>query len=275
MIAARTAPSATREVADRLVEVGLRRGLDAVGPATEVDDVEVVLEDLVLVVALVELDRDQELLGLARVGALLRQVDVLRVLLRDRRAALRGPALEVVPERAADALGRDAVVLVERAVLGREHRLLDVLGNLVDRDVDAVLVAEPADLGLAVAVVDDGRLRTGQLVRRRDVGLRVGHAHQGDHRQKAHRDECQELLPGRHETSYAGVLRAGVVDSQKVLVQLSRGPARVTRGSKPGRTRRGGRSCPGPVFGPWSSSSAVPGGGRPAGMPSPTTKENV
>ena len=122
-----------REVLGVLAEVGLRRGLDAVGAATEVDGVEVVLEDLVLVVAAGQLHRDEELLELARVGALRGEVGVLRVLLGDRRAALGRAAADVGPERARDAGRRDAAVLVERAVLRGEHRLLHVVGHLVQR----------------------------------------------------------------------------------------------------------------------------------------------
>ena len=54
-----------RELRDVLVEVRLRRRLDAVGAAAEVDRVEVVLEDLVLALLLGDLDREHDLLVLA------------------------------------------------------------------------------------------------------------------------------------------------------------------------------------------------------------------
>jgi hypothetical protein len=190
-------------------EVGLRRGLDAVGAATEVDGVEVVLEDLVLVVAAGQLHRDEELLELARVGALRGEVGVLRVLLGDRRAALRGAAAQVGPERARDAGRRDAAVLVEGPVLGGEHGLLHVVGHLVERDDDPVLLAEAADLGLAVVEVDDRRLRGDERLGLRDVGGGVRHAQQRDHRQEPHCDKGQELPPRRHVAADAVVRSRG------------------------------------------------------------------
>ena len=119
------------QLRDVLVEVGLRRGLDAVRAAAVVDGVEVVLEDLVLGLLLVDLERDEDLAGLARQRAVGGEEVVLDVLLGDRRAALgRLAALDRHPDRPRDAGRRDAVVLVEVLVLRREHRLLHVVGHL-------------------------------------------------------------------------------------------------------------------------------------------------
>ena len=85
--------------------VGLGRRLDAVGAASEVDGVEVVLEDLVLGHRGIELEGQDELLDLARERAVLGEESVLRVLLGDRRATLETAALDVVPDGANDALG--------------------------------------------------------------------------------------------------------------------------------------------------------------------------
>ena len=62
-----------------------------------------------------------------------------------------------------DALVVDAAVAPEGAVLGGDHGVLDVLRHLVVGDRVAVLDGVPAQLGLAVAVVDERR-----------VGLEVG-----------------------------------------------------------------------------------------------------
>ena len=212
-----------RELGGRLVEVGLRGRLDAVGAAAEVDGVEVVGEDLVLVVAAVQLHRDEELLELAGVGPLLRQVRVLGVLLGDGRPALLGAAAQVVPERAGDAGRRDAAVLVERAVLGREHRLLHGLGHLVQRDDDPVLLAEAADLGLAVVVVDDRGLRADQVVGLRDRRHGVGDADRGHHAQEADAAHGEQLSPRRHVAADPVVVTAGVVDSHEVPVRQGTG----------------------------------------------------
>ena len=101
-----------------LVEVGLRRRLDAIRPAAVVDGVEVALEDLVLAEVAVDLDGDDHLAQLAVDGAVLGEEVVLDVLLGDRRpTALHVTALERLPDRASDAAGRDAAVAVEVAVL--------------------------------------------------------------------------------------------------------------------------------------------------------------
>ncbi len=173
------------ELGDVLVEVRLGRRLDAVGAPPVVDRVEVVLEDLVLGLLLVDLDRDEDLAGLARQGAVGGEEVVLDVLLGDRRPALRGlAALDGDPHGPRDAGRRDAVVLVEVLVLRREHRLLHGVGHLAQRHRLAVAlgVGEPGHLGLAVGVVDDGGLRRGDLVRLGDVGPRVGDA-QADQRE--------------------------------------------------------------------------------------------
>ena len=82
-----------------LAEVGVRRGLDAVGAATEVDGVEVVAEDLVLAALLGDLDRDDHLPVLAPQRRLVADEGVLDVLLGDRRAAA-DAAAQLVPRRA-------------------------------------------------------------------------------------------------------------------------------------------------------------------------------
>ena len=87
------------QLADVLVEVRLRRGLDAVGATAVVDRVEVVLEDLVLALLLVDLDGDDDLLELPGQRAVRREEVVLHVLLGDRRAAALDVGARAAPAR--------------------------------------------------------------------------------------------------------------------------------------------------------------------------------
>ena len=75
-------------VARRLVEIELRRGVDAEGAAAEIGAVEVELQDLVLGQPRLQPDRQERLLDLALDGALVGQEQVLGELLGDRGAAL-------------------------------------------------------------------------------------------------------------------------------------------------------------------------------------------
>ena len=77
---------------DVATEVGLGGGLDAVGAAAVVDRVEVVLQDCLLGLLPVDLDRDDELFGLAGDRPVKSQEVVLDVLLSDRGPALGRPA---------------------------------------------------------------------------------------------------------------------------------------------------------------------------------------
>ena len=161
------------EISGVLAEVGLRRGLDAVGAAAEVDGVQVALEDLLLGLLIVDLEAEEGLLDLPLERALLREVEDLDVLLGDRRRTLGRLARRVAEGGAQDALGVQASVLPEGAVLRGDHRVLHVLGHLRERDAGPVLRGEAAELGLAVVVVDEGGLRLEVLVGVRNVGRGV------------------------------------------------------------------------------------------------------
>jgi hypothetical protein len=150
-------------------EVMLGGRLDAVGPVTVVDEVEVALEDLVLGEGLLQLDGVLEFLDLAAVvprgggrrpslvarsqGVLLqRDLDVLLGEGRPTAGQLTGGL--VGDEGAQDALQVGAAVLVEAVVLdgdlGRPHDRRD----LIQRHDDAVLVVRSRDLR-AVGGEDD------------------------------------------------------------------------------------------------------------------------
>src|SRR3546814_195965 len=88
------------DVADVAAEVRARSRPYAVGATTEVDGVQVALEDLVLLELALELHREDGLLHLAGDAPLGGQVRVLDVLLGDRRTALADAAApDVVVER--------------------------------------------------------------------------------------------------------------------------------------------------------------------------------
>jgi hypothetical protein len=113
---------------------------------------------------------------------ILREEVVLHVLLGDRRATDLGLAGDARLDGPEDAADRDAVVLVERAVLGGDVGLLDRLRHLLElhRLAVAVLHGDAVELGLAVGVVDDRDLLVGQLVRLRDADPVVGDEHACD-----------------------------------------------------------------------------------------------
>ena len=126
-----------------VAEVGADRRLDAVRAVAEVDGVEVLGEDLVLRPLALEVVGERGLAQLLEHRAVALRVEgVLHELLGDRRATLRGAALEhVLHERAPDAGVVHALVRVEAPVLDRDHGVLDVRRDLALAHQDAVLVA--------------------------------------------------------------------------------------------------------------------------------------
>ncbi|SKR11376.1 Uncharacterised protein [Mycobacteroides abscessus subsp. massiliense] len=187
-----------RQLLDRLVEVGLRRRRDAVGTATEVDDVEVGLHHLVLGPRLRHLGGDHDLLGLtgqaAQAGALRTDHRVLHILLGDGRPALGIAAEHVVLDGAQQTRKREARVAVEVAILGGHHGRPHVLRHLVDLDIDPVPFRwhNFREFCGAVAGQDGGHLAGTDVPRLGDVHHRVrqgecrqwnhdGQQHQGNH----------------------------------------------------------------------------------------------
>jgi hypothetical protein len=104
----------------------------AVGAVAEIHLVQVTLEQLVLGVPPFELAGVEQLAELAEHGSFAARVVDLGELLRDRRTAL-GLAPHRVERRTHHRSRVDPVVSVEVLVLGREHRVLDVLGQVLQR----------------------------------------------------------------------------------------------------------------------------------------------
>ena len=97
------------------------------------------------------------------------QIVAFRILLGDGRAALARALGDVVDERASDAAQIDALVRVERAVLGGDDRVAHVVGQYRAVDDVAVLFGERAHLGGAVVEVDGRVLRQRDLLRGGDL----------------------------------------------------------------------------------------------------------
>ena len=142
-----------------LGKVALRGGLDAVGDGAEGGDVEVTRQDFVLRLGLLQrqrvLDFAQFTLGgllgccahllcvALEVAALCQRVT--HVLLGDRRSALAAALAQVRHERASDAGGIDAVVLVEALIFDRDDCLLHNVSDVGAGHHDALLVVEVRD----------------------------------------------------------------------------------------------------------------------------------
>ena len=121
-------------------DVGLGRGLDPVGPLTEVHRVQVPREDLKLREPVLELPCQERLVDLPAEALVVAGVQVLHQLLGDRRSALDDvSAPKIVDRGPQDRFGVDAMVRVEASVLDRNDRVSDVLRHLRARECDPVL----------------------------------------------------------------------------------------------------------------------------------------
>ena len=206
------------ELGGALAEVGPRRGLDAVGAAAVIDGVEIVGQNLVLARLGLQFDRQDQFLELTAERLLLRQVGVLRVLLGDRRGALDCAAGDVVPGCPGQAARVETAVAVVAAVLGREHRRLHLRGDPIQRNTRAVGLPDPADLGLAVVVVDPRRLRHGEVVGLGNLG--GGHSDaEPDERDDYQGDERPEQqFPRGQPSAKAGAAGPRIVDPAPPLL---------------------------------------------------------
>ncbi len=271
------------EGADVLAVPGAGRGLDAVGAAPEVDGVDVALEDLPLVELALELDGDDRLPELAPQGGVGADVDVLDVLLGDRRPAL-GGALgpDVGPGGPGDADGIDAAVLEELAVLGGDDGVLDDGRHLVDAYREPVLLAvEGGQLG-AGGVVDDRRLGLRGLGRQRDLGEDPDGAGQGGEHDQAEEEPHPPVAPEPARLLRRPPGGCGGPAVRPVRPRARRpGVARPARGSGSDRSRRGGGRLENRAAG-WAhdrgrlqeaagASHHTPGGTTPAPAPTSAT----
>ena len=162
------------EPASRGPEVGLRRRLDPEGLIAIEDGVEVHLEDLVLGVLPLQLDRQHQLARLAIQTAARRtrtEKIVFDKLLRDGAAALRGALVHQVVNACGQHPDRvDGPVVVEVFVFDRDRRMAQVPRDLAERDHGPPLLVALLEEGRAIASVDAGGLR--QVLRAQMVQAR-------------------------------------------------------------------------------------------------------
>ena len=218
-----------------LAEVGLGGDLDAVGTGSEVGDVQVPVEDLLLGLLLLHGDRKpclaqlalrtafggRQLLGL---GLGVVEQDHLHVLLRDGRSALLDLARALVgEERAGGTADIDAVVLVEARVLDRDDGLLHPFGDLVERHADSVLLPQIGD-GVALGVSDGGALRQDRVAQLGGVGLETvdgrigqcGHTADGGHGHARGDDTGDQRCAGEGSKQSRLAARRGVLRSGRI-----------------------------------------------------------
>ena len=130
------------QVLERLGEIDLRRGREAVRPLPEEDLVDVQLEDLVLGQVGLDLPGQQHLAQLAGDGLFPGQEEVPGDLHRDRPGALLGAAGQVGDRRPEHRQIVDAAMLVEALVLGGQNGLFHDIRDFGDRDDRPALLAE-------------------------------------------------------------------------------------------------------------------------------------
>ena len=208
------------ELLGRLVKVGLRRRLDAIGVAPVVDGVEVGVEDLFLGPLVGHLHRVDQLTHLAGVRVCVAHQGVFHVLLGNRRAAAGGViAGQLADGRAREAGEGKAGVGPELAVLRGERGVFHLVGDFVQIHVRAVALRrhDARQLGLTVGCVDGGNLLAGHLFRFGHVVARVRDAEHDerdrDERQQHEADDPRPtpLLPAVLVLFAAGGNRSGSV----------------------------------------------------------------
>ena len=129
-------------IADVLVEIEIRRRLYAERAATHIGSVEIELEDLAFGEVEFEPHREISFLDLTLKRALVREKQVFRKLLGNRRATLHdGCRPRIHGQRAHRTDDVDAPMLVEAPVFGGEDRLDQMLGKLIERNGIVVLDA--------------------------------------------------------------------------------------------------------------------------------------
>ena len=224
-------------------EVGLGRRLDPVGTATEVDGVQVALEDVVLVVATLELDGERRLPQLAGEGAVVADEDVLHVLLGDGRSPLERTSPEVSEGGSGDGGDIDARMGEEVTVLDGEDSFDEGGRHLFERHRDAVLAARQLGQPVPVGVVDERRLHRDRLRGEGDVGEQVGdpgharHDHQPEGDQQGSGSSQQAAVGARRRRGrWGGVVhRVGVGRRRRRRVTLPTTPAATEAAPSAGR----------------------------------------
>ena len=155
----------------------------------------------------VELDGDEELLGLADDGLFLAEVVVLDVLLGDGGAGLLALAGDGVPAGAEHGLGVDGGLGVEVAVLGGQYGVLDGRG-IWSSGTFSRLISPSRASWRAVRVEVDVGLRGGGGVGGGDVDQVVAGDEAADEEQRDEQHAAEHHAPGGEQPAPAGALAA-------------------------------------------------------------------
>ena len=214
-----------RQLAGALAEVGTGRCLYAVARLSQADAVQIGFQDLILAVALFQLQRTVDLRHLTLDGTLVVAGHVLDELLGDGGAALHAPTRQGTEDGAHCTSEVHAVVLFKALVLDGDGGVLHIIGDILQIDPDAVLALAVQGLvhdplvGLGVLIVQLGRHLGLQLVQ---IDLRL--ALQG------RVDPCQEYSGknngGQHYHQHDGAddlpCPALLFGARRVLLLLTR-----------------------------------------------------
>jgi hypothetical protein len=159
------------DLADLLPVVGAGGFADSVGPTAEIDLVQIEEENLVLGEVLLDAPSENHLADLALDVALRSEQQCLDHLLGDGAGALSNLAAgaHVRPDRSEDGDVVDALVLVERVVLGCEKGLNHVLRDLVEIPEAPPVFVELPD-GLAGSIEDEARQHRLVVVQAAQIG---------------------------------------------------------------------------------------------------------
>ncbi len=168
------------KVAERFVEIGLRRSRHTVGVLPEEDLVQIELQDLVLGQGLLQPGRKDDLLDLPFDTARAVQKEVLHHLLGDGRCAAHAlpAALHGFDHGGDHAAGVIAVVVVEILVLGADESVLHQLRNVLGRDEEAAFLREFVDDPAFTGI--DPADRRGGVLRQIFVAGQVAGIHEED-----------------------------------------------------------------------------------------------
>ena len=155
-----------RQILHIFPEIGLCRCLYTIGALPEINLVQVKLQYLLLGILALQLQCQKDLLHLALHGAVLRQIGILRKLLRNRGTALRDLVLaEVCPDGTKDAAGIDARVLIEAVIFDCDEGILQILRDLRNLHRHAVLCRMHIRNLIPIDVIDMGRRGRANVLR--------------------------------------------------------------------------------------------------------------
>ena len=206
------------ELRRRLAEVIICRGVDAVAPMAEIDDVQVPLHNFFFCIILLQLQRLENFQQLALNGDIVVAGVVFDDLLRQSGAAVGvAHAQEHVQERGGGTVPVHAVVLIKAFVLNGNDRVLHLLRDILIVNPDTVLGAlQRRKLfifsGDGIGIINnrcliDIEFAELQIQFRRVVGLDIGHkdAHEDDGGGHKNQQHCNQDAKGNHQNVADGI----------------------------------------------------------------------